>query len=58
MNRVLKSKFKHAVIIEPLTYIEREAAIALVKLGFTVEILPRHDPDVTEDFKLMDREEE
>ncbi len=56
MNRVLKSKFKHAVIIEPLTYIERQAAIALVKLGFEVEILPRFD--TTEDFKLMDREEE
>ncbi len=54
MNSVLKSKFKHAVIIEPLTYIERQAAIALVKLGFTVEILPRHDPDTTEE----DREEE
>ena len=55
MNRVLKYKYRHAVIIEPLTYVERQAAIALVKLGFTVEILPRHD--MTEDFKLMDREE-
>ncbi len=48
----------NAVIREPLTYIERQVAIALIKLGYEVEILPRRTSEKVEDFKLMDREEE
>ena len=41
----------NVVIIEPLTYIEREFAIAFVELGYEVEIVPRTLDDGV-DFRL------
>ena len=47
-------KFRMRVILEPLTDIERQVAIAFVKLGYEVEILPARDPSAkVVDFKVI-----